>query len=309
MALIIGPALGALSAAGSWGFLGPAVLAIAISLVTLIWLMRSLEESLTAENRSTEMDLNPMHQLNLISKMRRLQGRSALMRLFSVQVLVTLAFGGYKTIIVLWYVDRLGVSETNAGLLLLVTGIFLIFNELVTVPFVESKLGDLGTLKVGLGALTVGFLLIGIPTSVLWFIPVSFVLNVGMALVLPTLQSLVTKAADETEEGEVQGINTSVAALASTAAPVAAGAIYAGPGGSLTLVIAAALSCGAAVVAVLSTRVVGARVGEQPRDKIHFHGPTHSVARVRGGGHRSFGLHLHGRSHVHHCIRRCEQDY
>jgi DHA1 family tetracycline resistance protein-like MFS transporter len=57
IALIIGPALGSFSAAGSWGFLGPAVVAIIISSVTLIWLIRSLEESLTPDRRSTELDL------------------------------------------------------------------------------------------------------------------------------------------------------------------------------------------------------------------------------------------------------------
>jgi DHA1 family tetracycline resistance protein-like MFS transporter len=307
VALIIGPALGSFSAAGSIGFLGPALLAMAISLITLIWLVRSLDESLAAENRTADLDLNPFHQLNLVSKMRHLTGRSVLLRLFSVQVLVTLAFGAYTTIIVLWYVDRLGVSQSNAGLLLLVTGVFLIFNELVTVPFVESKLGDVGTLMAGLSAMTLGFLLVGIPTSVLWFIPASFVLNVGMALVLPTLQSLVTKAADESQEGEVQGINTSVAAMASTAAPIAAGAFYAGPGGPTTLLIIAAFSAGSAVVFLASARVIGASIGEIPR-QAQEHGPLYSLARVRGGGHRSFGLHLQGRSHEHHGIFKCEQD-
>lgn len=305
VALIIGPALGAFSAATSIGFLGPALLAAVISLITLIWLTVSLEESLSDANRSESLDLNPMHQFNLLSRVRGLTGRTALLRLFSVQVLVTLAFGAYTTIVVLWYVDRLGVSETTAGLLLLVVGVFLIFNELVTVQFAEKRLGDMGTLIAGLMLMPIGFVLVTIPTSVIWFIPAGFVLNAGMAMVMPTLQSLITKAADEHEEGEVQGINTSMAAVASTLAPIGAGGIYASSGGGTTLPIIAVVAAAAALVMVLSARTVGDALGTEPSAEPHvhrLHGPVNALARRFGGGQRSFCLHLDGESHHHHGI-------
>ena len=307
VALIIGPALGAFTAATSIGFFGPALLAMAISAGTLIWMMISLDESLTEENRSPSLDINPLHQLNLIGQFRHLSGRGPLLRLFSTQVLFTLTFGAYTTIVVLWYVDRLGVSETTAGLLLLMVGVFLIFNELVTVGFAESKLGDLGTLALGVCLLPIGFLLVRLPTTILWFLPASFVLNAGMALVMPTLQSLITQVANDREEGAVQGINTSMAAVASTAAPIAAGAIYATRGGGTTLLVIAGVATITAVVTLISYPVLArATGGEEASQFTRKHGPVYALAHRFGGGHRSFGLDLDECDQAHHGITRTQ---
>ena len=302
VALLIGPALGSFSAATSIGFLGPALLATAISVATLVWMALTLDESLAAENRRPELDLNPLHQLNLLSRARHLTGRGPLGRLFGVQAAFTMAFSGYTTILVLWYVDRLGVSEANAGLLLLAVGAFLIFNEMVTLRLVEKALGDVGTLAAGLTLLPVSLVIVRIPTSVGWFLAASFVVNVAMALTMPTLQSVITRAADDREEGEVQGINTSVAAIASTVAPIAAGATYASRGGSTTILLAAATAALAAVVILISLRTVAAAADDElphisagwlrwahPHKGRH-HGPIEALAMRRGRGHDSFCL-------------------
>lgn len=299
VALIIGPALGAFTAATSIGFLGPALLATGISLITLVWLMVSLEESLAPGDRTQSLDVNPFHQLNLIGKVRRLQGRRPLLRLFGVQVLLTFAFSAYTTIVVLWYVDRLGVSETTAGLLLVAVGVFLIFNELVTVRLAEKRLGDFRTLALGLLVMPAGFIAVRFPTTVAWFLPASFLLNVGMALSLPSLQTLITNSADERQEGEVQGINTSLAAVASTTAPVAVGVVYASGGGELALPIIAFVAFGAAALLVVSAPVITGVAPRACRLPHREHGPVHSLAFHCGGGHRTFGLQLWG-GHRHH---------
>lgn len=303
VALLFGPAMGSYSAASSLGFLGPAILAVAISTGTLIWMTATLTESLPPEKRSAHFDANPLHQLNLISKARTLTGRSTLYRLFSIQGLFTLTFGGYTTIMALWYVDQLGVSEASVGLLMLATGVFLIFNEMVTLRFVEKRLGDVGTLLAGLVILPVALFFVRLPTSVIVFLPLSFLVNVGMALVLPTLQSVVTQAADEREEGQVQGINTSVSALASTVAPIVAGATYAAFGGGVTIWLAAGTALLTALTALASARVLAAATGEELPGAQHAHrehGPVCALAQRAAGGRRSFALRVHGDRLEHH---------
>ncbi len=304
VALLIGPAMGSYSAASSLGFLGPALLAIVISAATLAWMTATLTESLPVELRSPTFDPNPLHQLNLLSKARALTGRDTLYRLFTIQTLFTLTFSGYTTILALWYVDRLGVSEANIGLLMLAVGVFLIFNEMVTLPFFEKRLGDVGTLLAGLLILPVALFLVRLPTTVGLFLPLSFLVNVGLALVMPTLQSVVTRAADEREEGQVQGINTSVAAVASTAAPIIAGATYAALGGGVTIAMAAVTAALAAVVALVGSAQLSGAIGERP---LHLpglhrhrqHGPVFSLANRVGGGQRSFCLDIDGPGHRH----------
>ncbi len=314
VALLFGPAMGSYSAASSLGFLGPAILALAISVGTLIWMTATLTESLPPELRSPQFDANPLHQLNLISKARTLTGRTTLYRLFSIQGLFTLTFGGYTTILALWYVDRLGVSEASVGLLMLATGVFLIFNEMVTLRFFEKRLGDVGTLLAGLVILPVALFFVRFPTSVIVFLPLSFLVNVGLALVMPTLQSVVTQAADEREEGQVQGINTSVSAMASTVAPIVAGATYAAFGGGVTIWLAAATALLTAATALFSARLLADATGEQlpEHHRAHRphrqHGPISALAQRSAGGRRSFALRVHGDCHEHHGLRRRETE-
>ncbi|MEM9522242.1 MAG: MFS transporter [Actinomycetota bacterium] len=307
VALLMGPALGSASADTSIGFLGPAILAIALSLATLVWMASSLVESLDPDHRTPAFDANPLHQLNLIAKARTLTGRQTLVRLFTVQAAFTLAFSAYMTIVPLWYVDRLGISEAAVGLMMVATGVFLIFNEMVTLRFVERLRGDVGTLLTGLAILPIAFVLLRIPTTVVTFLPIAFVANIGMALVLPTLQSVVTQAADEAEEGQVQGINTSISALASAIAPIVAGVLYAGPGGSVTILVAAGAAAVAALVAGASAPMLRAATGEPPTDAAsahRVHGPIHALASKVSGGQRSFCLRVNGDEHEHHGLRQ-----
>ncbi|MDH3683094.1 MAG: MFS transporter [Acidimicrobiia bacterium] len=297
LALLVGPALGALANTTSIGFLGPALLAIAISGLALVWLALGLDESLAEEHRRSTADLNPFHQLNLLSRMRSITNAGVLQRLFLVQGFFILAFSSYTTIIVLLYADRLGLEPSETGLMLLSVGTFLIFHELVTLRFAQRLLGDSRVLSLGLVILPVALLLLTAPTTVATWLPISFLMNAGLALIMPTLQSAITKAADPTEEGEVQGITTSVSAAAAMVAPVAGGALYE-VFGNTALVVFAGLAALAGIT-FATTRWPPAPADRAPGAELHHRG-VQCLAQQRAGGHRSWGLQLHGGSHRHH---------
>lgn len=302
LALLIGPAIGALANSTSIGFLGPALLAIALSTAALLWLAVGLEESLAEEDRRVDVDLNPLHQVDLLARVRRITNAGILQRLFGVQALFTLAFSSYTTIIVLLYADRLGLEPDQTGLMLLSVGGFLIFHELVTLRLVQRSLGDGGTLSLGLVILPVAMLLLTAPTTVAAWLPVSFLMNAGLALIMPTLQSTITKAADPTEEGEVQGITTSVSALAATVAPVAGGALYE-VFDIVALVAFAGLAAAAGLMFVAARRSLEpSTAAATEAGRALAHRGVHCLAHHRGVGHRSWGLQLHGGSHRHHCL-------
>ncbi len=93
----------------------------------------------------------------------------------------------------------------------------------------------------------------------------AFILNLGVALTFPTLQSVLTKVADERQEGEVQGIDTSIGALFSAVAPIMAGILYAQIGGN-TLIALAVLGVLGFVFLVESRKVID---DELPHPNIH----------------------------------------
>ena len=265
VALMIGPAVGSLASASSIGYLGAAILATVLSTVTLIAMIFMLDESLIPENRSHTLDLNPLHQINLLSKVHRLAHERALTRLFAARAIFNLVFGGYTTILVLWYADRLGLNQTEVGFMLLAIGVFLIINELLLLPRFERRFGDLGTLIIGFAITPIGLLLIRFPDSVWLYLPMAYILNIGAALTFPTLQSVLTKVADERQEGEVQGIDTSIGALFSAFAPILGGFLYARIGGN-TLIVLAALGVLGFLFLFESRKVIDA---ELPHPDIH----------------------------------------
>jgi len=271
VALMIGPALGSFASASSLGYLGVAILATALSALTLVAVFFGLNESLAPKYRSQTLDLNPLHQLNLLSKIHHLAHERALTRLFATRAVFNLVFGGYVTILVLWYADRFGLNQVEVGLVLLAVGVFLIINELVLLPWFERHFGDLGTLIIGLTIVPVGLLLIRFPNSVWVYLPFAFILNLGVALTFPTLQSVLTKVADERQEGEVQGIDTSVGALFSAIAPILGGLLYAQMGGNTFIVLAVMGALG--LVFLIESR--GVIDEELPHPNIH------AEARVR----------------------------
>ena len=265
VALMIGPAAGSLTSAGSIGFLGAALFAVVLSAITLIAMVFMLHESLTPENRTDTLDLNPLHQLNLLSKIRHLTHVRSLTRLFATRAVFTLVFSSYTTILVLWYADRLGLNQIEVGLMLLAVGGFLIVNELLLLPRFERRFGDLGTLIAGFTISPIGLLLIRFPESVWVYLPMAFILNLGVALTFPTLQSVITKVADERQEGEVQGIDTSIGALFAALAPILSGFLYAEIGGNILIVLAIVSVLGLLFL-VESRRVID---DELPHPEIH----------------------------------------
>ncbi len=238
VALMIGPAIGSFASAGSIGYLGAAILATVLSTMTLIAMYFMLDESLIPENRSRTLDLNPLHQLNLLGKIHHLTHERSLTRLFATRAVFNLVFGGYTTIVVLWLSDRLGLNQTEVGLMLLAVGVFMIFNELILLPRFEQRFGDLGTLIIGFAIVPIGLLLISLPETVGLYLLLAWILNLGVALTFPTLQSVITKVADVRQEGEVQGIDTSIGALFSAGAPLLGGILYAQIGGDTFIVLA-----------------------------------------------------------------------
>ncbi|MEM8922695.1 MAG: MFS transporter [Actinomycetota bacterium] len=306
VALLVGPTLGSYSAALSIGFLGTALVAIAISTATLV-LLTTLRESLSDDLRAPSFDANPLHQLNLIGNARSLTGADTLIRLFAVGGLFNVTIGAYGTIVVLWYVDGLGISESTTGLMFLATGTFLIFNETVSLRAFQSRLGDTGTLMAGLLLVPFALVVLAVPSSVPPFLAALFFLNLGFALIIPTLQSVVTRAADEHEEGVAQGINTSVGAMASALAPIGAGVVYAAGGGRASFITAAVVAAMAAALGLASRSAIRRSVGEtDPQTDDHGHGPVHSLVSVISGSGRHHGLRLQGGHLLHHNVKRSD---
>ncbi|RZJ39898.1 MAG: MFS transporter, partial [Brevundimonas sp.] len=90
---------------------------------------------------------------------------------------------------------------------------------------VSQRLGERRTMVLGLIGGTIGISLMGwAPTG--WAFIAAMLPNALWGLAMPTLQALMTRRVGEDEQGQLQGANNSVAAIAGVLSPLFFGWIY-----------------------------------------------------------------------------------
>lgn len=121
---------------------------------------------------------------------------------------------------------------------------------------VVARLGERGTIRLGLALNVVGFLLLAGATTWAVLVPALLLVVAGQGLVSPSLTSLVAEAAGERRRGALLGVQQSATALARVVGPIAGGVLFGWASGA-PYVLAAVL----AVAAALALGRVGAPRG------------------------------------------------
>jgi DHA1 family tetracycline resistance protein-like MFS transporter len=153
--------------------------------------------------------------------------------------------------------------------LLAMVGVLDMIVQGVLVGPAVKRFGDRAVMVFGLFGGAVGITCMGLAPTGLLFTLAMFP-NALWGLAMPTLQSLMTRRVSESEQGQLQGANMSVASIAGVASPLFFGAVYAFtlrdgswlpyPGASF-LIAAAVLLC-AAILGWAVARQAGRREEE-----------------------------------------------
>lgn len=232
---LIGPVIGGISAATYAGYLGTAVVAFWISMVTLIYVMVKLPESLPKEKRDTEVHMKFMDQINIIKQIRPFKYNRNISYLLLLRVFSALVFSSYTTIIILLLEREYGLSEYEMGLLLTVIAVFSIFNQALVVRKLVHKYGNFRTLYIGIASIILGLVTIPLlPVQVNGSLAIgigilvvnAYFLNLGISVGQPTFKSLLTNEVDETKQGKITGLDESLMALGQGISPILAGILY-----------------------------------------------------------------------------------
>ena len=216
---VLGPFLG-----GFLGEIGPRApfwAAAVMSGIAFCYGLLVLPESLPVEKRMrfSWRRANPVGAMVLLLRHRELSG------LAGVTFLLHFAHHVFSTVFVLYAGYRYGWGPREVGLLLaMVGGIDMVVQGVLTGPIVK-RLGDRGTMILGLFGGTLGVALMGwAPTG--WFFIAAMLPNALWGLAMPTLQSLMTRQVSESEQGQLQGATMSVASIAGVVSPLFFGWVY-----------------------------------------------------------------------------------
>lgn len=223
--LATGPAIGGLAYSAA-GFLGFVAFELLLSGITLLVMYFNLPESLPKEKRDEHIDLNPFRQFNIFRQMSKLKNKT-LYNLFFFRIFFALVFASYTSIIILFISRKFGYNEPQeAGLIFLAIGVYLIFNQGFLVNRVTKRIGLIKTYYIGQFILIASLSSLVFVETIWAFLLVAYINNVGLSFALPTFKGIITKIANEKQQGLVTGIDESLLALSNAVVPIISAAVY-----------------------------------------------------------------------------------
>ena len=217
---VAGPLLGGLL--GEISPRTPFWVAAAMSGIAFLYGLLILPESLPREKR---MEFS-WRRANPFGAMMLLRSHPELSGLAIVNFLLYFAHHVFSAVFVLYAGFRYGWSAWEVGALLALVGVLdMAVQGLIVGPTVK-RFGDRATMVFGLFGGATGIACMGLATNGLMF-TLAMVPNALWGLAMPTLQSLMTQRVSESEQGQLQGANMSVASIAGVLSPIFFGAVYA----------------------------------------------------------------------------------
>ncbi|MFO7277434.1 MAG: TCR/Tet family MFS transporter [Pseudomonadota bacterium] len=216
---VAGPLLG-----GILGEISPRTpfwVAAALSGLAFLYGLLILPESLAPEKRMrfSWSRANPLGALRLLRSHHELFGLAV------VNFLLYFAHHVFSAVFVLYAAYRYGWSAWEVGVLLALVGVLdMIVQGTMVGPFTR-RFGDRATMIFGLFGGAAGVAMMGLAPNGFIFTLAMFP-NALWGLAMPTLQSLMTQRVSESEQGQLQGANMSVASVAGIVSPLFFGAVY-----------------------------------------------------------------------------------
>jgi multidrug resistance protein len=240
---VVGPAIGTLAALGGPHI--PFLVAALISSTNALVAARRLPETHPmVRARPAEPIDGPAMEIPPSADGRGGSMPRGARQLLLVAFMALFAFSGFETTFSLLMKDRFDFTLSSTGAVFTVIGLALVLVQGGLIHPVHGRLGERGTLRIGLVLNAVGLCLLAADGQWLTLVPALGLLVLGQGLLTPTMSSAVAAQAGPADRGRLLGYQQSAGALARALGPAAAGALYGRVG------IPAPYLFGAALVAV-----------------------------------------------------------
>lgn len=212
LGFVLGPAVGGVL--GSVGLRVPFYVAAALTLLNAMYGIFVLPESLAPENRRP-LDFR---RASPVGSLKLLQSHRELLGLATVNFMYYMAHQVLPSVYVLYVGYRYQWGERTIGLTLAGVGLATAIVQGGMVRPVVARLGHRRSLMLGLAGGAVGLVLFGLAAtpSVLWM---GIVISATMGFYGPSVQGLMTRRVSPSEQGQLQGANSSITGITGMAGP------------------------------------------------------------------------------------------
>ncbi|MES2435785.1 MAG: TCR/Tet family MFS transporter [Pseudomonadota bacterium] len=189
--------------------------AAALALANLVFGWFVMPESLSLANRRgfSLARANPLASLRAV---RRLPG---LKRLLLVSFLYAVTFNVWPAIWSYYSKAAFGWNAQWIGFALAAFGVCMALTQALLVAPMIRRMGERRTAAVGMGLEVVSYGFYGLATSGFWALVFTPIAALG-GVTGPSLQAMMSRAVPENQQGELQGVNSSLNALAMIISPL-----------------------------------------------------------------------------------------
>ena len=257
---ILGPAIGGLM--GELGTRAPFYAAAAIAFANFVYGWLVLPESLAPENR------RPFEWLraNPLGAIRQISNFPMVAWLLGATVLFGLAHMVYPAVWSFYTKAAFNWSNAEIGLSLAVVGICFTIVQGGLIGFILKRLGEVKTALLGFVANILGMMGIALATQD-WMVYALMPITALGALVTPALTGLMANRIPDDQQGELQGLIASLAAVTAIVSPLFLTQLFGyftAPGGSVFFPGAPFVAAAMIVVIALIPFNLGLRVRPSP---------------------------------------------
>ena len=262
--VVIGPFLGSLSV--RFGYAAPGLVAAALVVGNLAFGWASLPESRRRhtpppggmpESRPAGRSIK-----TALWEVIRHPGRPAAQVIW-IYAVAMLAYNAVPPVFALYLNRRFAVTEETIGYFFVVFGVVGVLMRATLVGWVNQRLGEVRTMRLGAVLYALGFALCPLAPTVALFVAAQILLPLGTALLFPATSALVSHRAPHHEMGLTMGVQQTFRGVSSVVAPLSAGVAYERLGPSVPFFACAAIL---AFATLLAWRVRQDAPAEAPSD-------------------------------------------
>src|SRR5580704_2435499 len=222
LGFIIGPALGGLVAGNDLATADlktPGLIAAGLSLIAFLGVVLLLPESrpVSARDRPSR---------GRFAVLRNALGRPVLSRLLVVFFLVILAFAGMESTFALWAMRQFGWGPAQVGYALTFVGFLSAIMQGGLIGMLTRRFGEEWLMLGGLALIALGLLVLPLAHHLAPLLVALGALALGMGMMQPSLNSLISRRAGADEQGEIMGVAQSIGSLSRVLGPIIAGALF-----------------------------------------------------------------------------------
>ena len=242
---VMGPFLGGVlsdkTVHESFSLTTPFIVSAVLSFVNFLLVTFVFKETLTEKIEK---------RVSLASGLRNLKAAFLSEKYQSLFISVFLLFCGFSfftTFFQAFLVQKFSFTEREIGILFAYIGLWIAFTQGLLVRFIPKKFKPINVIFVCASVLAIAIYALTIPNdkTILYFILPLVAISNGF--IGPNLQTIISNSADKSAQGEIFGINQSVQALGSAAAPLLSGVLFS-ISNSLPLIVAAILTISAGFI-------------------------------------------------------------